>query len=53
MFWFLGPEAGGVLAPQPGIQSATPAVEGEVLTTEPPGKPLDAGLFKCYIFCSK
>ena len=40
MFWFFGPEAYGILAPQPGIEPAPPALEGEVLTTGPPGKSL-------------
>ena len=38
MFWFFGPEACGILAPQPGIEPAPPALEGEVLTTGPPRK---------------
>ena len=37
MFWFFGREACGILAPQPGIEPATPALEGEVLTTGLPG----------------
>ena len=37
MFWFFGCKARGVLAPQPGIETAPPALEGKVLTTEPPG----------------
>ena len=28
-FWTFGPEACGILAPQPGIKPAPPAVEGE------------------------
>ena len=36
-FWFFGPEACGILAPQPGTE---PALEGEVLTTGHPGKSL-------------
>ena len=36
MFWFFGPEALGILAPQPGIEPALPASEGEVLTAGPP-----------------
>ena len=36
MFWVFGPEARGILAPQPGIEPAPPALEGEVLTTGPP-----------------
>ena len=31
-------EACGVLAPRPGIEPVTPALEGKVLTAEPPGK---------------
>ena len=38
MFWFFGCEACGILAPPPGIEPAPPALEGEVLTTGPPGK---------------
>ena len=37
-FWFFGPEACGILAPRPGIEPASSALEGEVLTTGPPGK---------------
>ena len=38
LFRFFGPEACGVLAPRPGIEPAPAALEGEVLTTGPPGK---------------
>ena len=38
MPWFCGCEARGTLTPQPGIKSVPPALEGEVLTTGPPGK---------------
>ena len=38
MFWFFGHEACGILVPQPEIEPALPALEGEVLTTGPPGK---------------
>ena len=38
MFWFFGHKACGILAPQPGIEPAPPALEGEVLPTEPVGK---------------
>ena len=38
MFWPLAYEACGILAPQPGIEPTSPALEGEVLTTGPPGK---------------
>ena len=40
MFCFFDPKACGTLAPQPGIEPTTPAVEGEVLTTGLPGKSL-------------
>ena len=36
--FFSGPEACGILAPQPGIEPAPPALEGKILTTGPPGK---------------
>ena len=38
MFWFFGHKACGILPPPPGIESASPALKGKVLTTEPPGK---------------
>ena len=38
---FFDHEACGILAPRPGIQPAPPALEGEVLTTGPPGKSLE------------
>ena len=37
-FWFFGRKTCGTLATQPGIESAPPALEGEVLITEPPEK---------------
>ena len=40
MFWFFGPKACGILAPRPGIEPIPPALEGEVLTTGPPGNSL-------------
>ena len=42
MFWSFGPETCGILAPRPGIEPASPALEGEVLTTGPPGKSLSS-----------
>ena len=46
VFW---PEACGILAPQPGTEPAPPALEGEVLTTGPPGtSPKD--IFKKLIY---
>ena len=38
MFWIFGHETRGILAPQPGIEPARPALESEVLTTGLPGK---------------
>ena len=45
MSWFFGHEAWKILAPQRGIELSSPALEGEVLTTGPPGKLLE-GIFK-------
>ena len=38
MLWFFCPKACWILAPWPGIEPTPPALEGEVSTTEPPGK---------------
>ena len=38
MFWPLGREACGILAPRPGMEPAPPALERIILTTETPGK---------------
>ena len=40
MFWFFDHEAYGILAPQPWLKLTSPALEGDVLTTGPPGKSL-------------
>ena len=40
VFGFLGHEAGGILAPQPGIKPSPPALEGNILTAGSPGKSL-------------
>ena len=40
MFWFFGQEACGILIPQPGLEPEARALEGQVLTTRPPGKSL-------------
>ena len=42
MFWFFGQEACGILASQTGLEPALPALEGEMLTTGPPRKSLEA-----------
>ena len=39
-FFFFGPEVCAILAPWPGIDPTAPALEAEVLITEPPGKSL-------------
>ena len=44
LFWFFVHEACGIPAPWPGIKPTTPALEGEVLTTGPPGKSLTGEL---------
>ena len=49
LFWFLGYEACGISAPQPGIKPTPSALEGEVLTPGLPGKFLN-GIF---IVCQK
>ena len=42
MFWsFSHPKARGISGHRPGMESAPPALEGEVLTTGPPGKSLE------------
>ena len=38
MFWFSGHEAYGILAPRLGIEPTPSALEGEILTTGPPGE---------------
>ena len=38
MFWFSGPKACGIIAPQPEMEPPPPALEGEGLTTGLPGK---------------
>lgn len=42
VFWGLGHKANGILAPQPEIEPAPPAVEGKILITGLPGKSLEA-----------
>ena len=50
MFWFSGCEACGILVPQSGIEPTPPALEGEVLTTGPPGKSQKMFFYSLYIF---
>ena len=50
IFWH-GCEACEILAPRPGIEPATPALEGEVLTTGLPGNSLSSHIFNHVCFC--
>ena len=50
MLGFYGPEACGILATQPGIEGTAPAVEGEVLTPESPGKSLRFFFFNYFSY---
>ena len=38
MCWFFDSKERGILASQPGIEPVPPALQGEMLTTGPPGK---------------
>ena len=49
MFWSAGREACGISVPQPAIKPAPPVLEGDVLTTGPPGKSLH--LFSRTVLC--
>ena len=49
MFRFFVSEACDILAPQPGIEPAPPALEGEVVITGPPGRSHHGPLFKVSI----
>ena len=53
MFWVFGPKACEILLPQSGIKPAPHALEGEVLTSGPPGKSLSylSSLFIICFFC--
>ena len=44
-FFFFGHEAHEILAPRPGTEPASPVLEGEVVTTGPPGKVPVVSLF--------
>ena len=48
MFWCFGLKACKTLGPQPGMESAPPVLEGDVLTTGPPGKSLEKFAFNYY-----
>ena len=45
MFWCFGHKACGILASWSGIEPTSPALEGEVLTTGPPGQSWDDGIW--------
>ena len=51
MFWYFGHEACGILAPQIGIESAPPALEGKVLNIGLQGSPpiLNQVFFVCVL----
>ena len=52
-FVFFGCKARGILAPQPGIETVLPALEGETLMTGPPGNSLQlfsGGDFFLFVF---
>ena len=49
MFWFFGLEACGILALWPGIKPTPHVLEGEVLTTGPPGKSPDELFYSCVL----
>ena len=53
MFWFFDCEVCGILAPQPGVEPTPPALEGEDLTTGPPGKSPEIFLKHLIITCNK
>ena len=40
------PEANGILCPQPGVKPMSPAFQGELLTTGPPGNFLEMHFLK-------
>ena len=46
MFQFFGQEAREISAPQPGTEHTPFVLEGEILTTGPPGKSLKAIFYK-------
>ena len=48
-FFFFGQEACGILAPQPGIETTPPVLEGEVLATGPPGKSLCLSFVRTFV----
>ena len=52
MFWFYGHKVCGVLAPHPGIEPASAALEGKTLTTRPPGKSPVEFFFFFDLLCS-
>ena len=59
--WFFGYEACWILAPWQGIEPRLPALEGEVLTTGPPGKTFEVPFLtvllteikKIYMICAQ
>ena len=51
MIWSFGLEAHGILGPWPGNEPSPLTLEGEVLTTGPPGKPQHHTLNSCIEIC--
>ena len=50
MFWSFGHKACGFSAPQQGIEPVPPALEGELLTADFQGSPLDLFFKKSLIY---
>ena len=50
LFYVLGLNACGLLAPQPGIEPVSPVLGGGVLTTGPPGKSPALFFFRTHLF---
>ena len=53
MFWLFGHETRGIQAPQPGIDLASLALQGEVITLEQHGNPHISSLLSKDLFCVK
>ena len=47
MFWFFGHKTYGISVSRPGIEPTTPALEGKILITGPPGKSLGQHFYCC------
>ena len=49
LFWCFGHEACGIFAARPRIEDTLPALKGQVLTTEPPGRSQEGSFIFFYI----